>query len=51
MFYLLHFVKNKLMALHLKSVSTIGLDTYSNEELFFSCRRAYHRKEADFGGQ
>lgn len=51
MFDLLHFVKNQLIKLNLKSVSTIGLDTYSNEKLFFSCRRALHQGEPDFGGQ
>lgn len=36
--------------LNLHSVTAIGLDTYSNEDLFFSCRRSYHRNEPDFGG-
>ncbi len=33
----------------LSKISDIGLDTYSNENEFFSCRRAFHRKEEAFG--
>lgn len=50
LFDLLDYVKSKLSKLSLKSVSAIGLDTYTNEDLFFSYRRTYHRKEPDFGG-
>ncbi len=50
MFNLRNYVKDKLSQLQLQSVTTIDLDTYTNEDLFFSCRRAYHRKENDFGG-
>lgn len=50
LFDLLNYVKDDLIRLALKSVSAIGLDTYANEDLFFSCRRAYHRNEPDFGG-
>lgn len=50
MFDLLQFVGDKLNKLTLKSVTAIGLDTYMNEELFFSCRRAHHRGDSDFGG-
>ncbi len=50
-FNLFQFVKDKLLRLALKSVTAIGLDTYKNEDLFFSCRRAYHQGDADFGGQ
>lgn len=35
--------------LGLKEVSAIGLDTYDDEERFFSFRRATHRGEADYG--
>ena len=51
MFDLLHYVKDKLLRLKLKSVSVIGLDTYANDDLFFSYRRAFHKGEPDFGGQ
>ncbi|CDZ78946.1 Laccase domain protein YfiH [Legionella massiliensis] len=50
MFDLLSYVNDDLNRLVLKSVTAIGLDTYKKEELFFSCRRAYHRNEPDFGG-
>lgn len=50
MFDLLSYVKEDLSRLALKSVTSIGLDTYTNEDLFFSCRRAYHRNAPDFGG-
>lgn len=50
MFDLLNYVKDDLSRLALKFVTSIGLDTYINEDLFFSCRRAFHRDEPDFGG-
>lgn len=50
MFDLLGYVSDKLLKLNLKSVTAIGLDTYSNEDKFFSCRRSAHRGETDFGG-
>lgn len=50
LFDLLGFVKEKLKKLNLHQISEIGLDTYTHEDLFFSCRRATHRKEEDFGG-
>jgi polyphenol oxidase len=34
-----------------KKVSDVELDTYSNEEKFFSYRRATHRNEPDYGRQ
>lgn len=33
-----------------KQVYNMNLDTYTNEEEFFSCRRATHREEPGFGG-
>ncbi|MDI1352494.1 MAG: peptidoglycan editing factor PgeF [bacterium] len=51
MFDLLNFNKDKLIKQNLKSVTLIGIDTYANEDLFFSCRRSYHRGEPDFGCQ
>lgn len=50
LFDLLGYVKSKLTKLSLKSVTAIGLDTYSNEDLFFSYRRTWHRKKSEFGG-
>ena len=50
MFDLQQFVKNKLYKLGLKSVTSIDLDTYTNEALFFSYRRSYHKGDSDYGG-
>ena len=50
MFDLLSYVTDQLSKMQLKSVSAIGLDTYANEDLFFSYRRAFHKGENDFGG-
>lgn len=50
-FDLLAYVKDRLLILDLKRVSSeIAFDTYNNEDKFFSCRRAFHRGETDFGG-
>lgn len=50
-FDLLSYVKSRLNALNLKSVSSeVSFDTYSDER-FYSCRRATHRGETSFGGQ
>ncbi|PLX29467.1 MAG: peptidoglycan editing factor PgeF [Alphaproteobacteria bacterium] len=41
-----------LKALGVKEVADIGLDTYEDEEVFFSCRRAFHHGQANqFGCQ
>lgn len=50
MFDLPHFVRNKLSKLALKSVTSIDLDTYTNEALFFSYRRSCHQGDSDYGG-
>lgn len=50
LFDLRHFVQNQLLQLQLGDVSAIELDTYTNEEQFFSYRRTTHRQESDFGG-
>lgn len=34
-----------------ETIEALGLDTYANEDLFFSYRRATHREEADYGRQ
>lgn len=34
-----------------RTVETLGLDTYANEDRFFSYRRATHRGESDYGRQ
>lgn len=43
------YVKARLININIKSVSSIGIDTYTNED-FFSCRRSRHQGESDFGG-
>lgn len=35
----------------IQTVETLGLDTYTDEERFFSYRRATHRSEPDYGRQ
>lgn len=51
-FNLLAYVKDRLLHLRLKSVSSeVALDTYTDEKRFFSCRRAKHKNEPYFGGQ
>lgn len=35
----------------IETVETLSLDTYTNEDRFFSYRRATHRKEPDYGRQ
>lgn len=50
MFDLLQFVWNKLEGLSIQSISAVGLDTYTNEDLFFSYRRSCHQRHSDFGG-
>ncbi len=48
-FDLAGFVVSKLKALDLGSVEDTGLDTYPDEERFYSYRRATHRGEPDYG--
>jgi len=45
------FVQHQLTALRLFSVASLGLDTYKDEERFYSFRRATHRNEPDYGRQ
>lgn len=50
LFDLRAYVKHRLINLGLQSVSTIEVDTFSDEDRFFSCRRARLKCESDFGG-
>lgn len=50
MFDLRGYVKELLLELGLQNVSAIEIDTYQDEEQFFSCRRAFHRGDIEFGG-
>jgi YfiH family protein len=45
------FVLSRLAAAGLGKVEALGLDTYSDADLFFSYRRATHRGEPDYGRQ
>jgi len=51
MFDLTGFVKEQLENENISAVDLIDNDTCSEEELFFSYRRMYHRNEADYGRQ
>lgn len=45
------YVRHRLIAAGIDEVETIHLDTYGNDERFFSYRRATHLGEADYGRQ
>jgi len=49
MFDLPGFVLSRLRAVGVQTCEWIGRDTYAEEALFFSNRRAVHRKEGDYG--
>ena len=42
---------DKLVSYGVVNIENLAIDTYSNAKKFFSCRRAYHNKEKNFGGQ
>jgi YfiH family protein len=50
-FDLPHFVEDQLILTGIKEIERLAYDTYDNTDLFFSCRRATHLKEDDFGVQ
>ena len=43
------YVAHRLAAAGIRTVETLGLDTYSDESRFYSFRRATHRGEPDYG--
>ena len=45
------YVAARLERAGIAGVERLGLDTYADEERFFSFRRATHRREADYGRQ
>lgn len=45
------YVVHRLALAGLRTIEALGLDTYANEERFFSFRRATHRLEPDYGRQ
>lgn len=45
------YVRHRLLAAGIEEVETIHLDTYAEDDLFYSYRRATHRGEPDYGRQ
>ncbi len=45
------YVVSRLAAAGVRHITALGLDTYADEERFFSYRRMTHRGEADYGRQ
>jgi hypothetical protein len=50
-FDLENYVVHRLIAAGIEEIEGLNLDTYANEDRFFSYRRATHRGEADYGRQ
>ena len=48
-FDLRSFINKKLLDLNIKNIENIKLDTYSNDDSFYSYRRSVHNKEKDYG--
>jgi len=51
MFDLPGFCESKLLKFGISKVENLKIDTYPEENLFFSCRRAFHHKQEAFGCQ
>lgn len=45
------FIHHTLREAGVQTIHTLNQNTYSNEALFFSCRRAFHKGEKTFGNQ
>lgn len=45
------YVAHRLAAAGIRTVEALGLDTYANEDRFYSFRRSTHRGEPDYGRQ
>jgi len=43
------FINKELMNCNIKNIENIQMDTFSNEELFYSYRRSQIKKESDYG--
>ena len=43
------FINQKLKNLNIKNIENINIDTYSQKNLFYSYRRAYHNNEKNYG--
>lgn len=51
MFNLPGYCEDNLKSMNLAEVENLKLNTYTNEDLFFSCRRNFHQDRKAFGGQ
>ena len=51
MFDLPSYIKSKLNNIQVSDIHDLEIDTYSNEDMFFSYRRKTHRNEDDYGRQ
>jgi YfiH family protein len=49
MFDLPRLIVSRLTAAGIREIDDLGLDTYSDEQRFYSYRRSVHRKEQDYG--
>nr|MBF6602108.1 laccase domain-containing protein [Sphingorhabdus sp.] len=45
------YVAARLAAAGINKIDKLGLDTYANEDRYYSYRRSCHRGEADYGRQ
>ena len=43
------FINNELIYLNIKNIENVNIDTFSEKELFYSCRRSRFNKEKDYG--
>jgi len=48
-FDLRRFINNELINLNVQNIENINMDTFSEKELFYSCRRSQFNKEKDYG--
>lgn len=49
MFDLKGYVKGKFKSKGVNEINDINVDSYADESRFYSCRRAFHKNEPDFG--
>lgn len=45
------YVAHRLRRVGVGEIEHVGLSTYKNEDMFFSCRRAFHQGLPGFGNQ
>ena len=43
------FINNEIINMNIKNIENIEMDTFSEKELFYSCRRSRINKEKDYG--